>query len=203
MRGGELRIFLCQCLEALRSLLLPGSLPESAPPVVPLFLMSAWSPCLRLPVSVPESAPPVVPCFSSLPGPHASPYQCPCLSQHPMCPSFPGFQPPAGLSSPHLFSLSSSAGSAISGSLESPIKRVGRAVLSCSVVSDSVTPWTVWSPPGSSVLGDSPGKNTGVSSLSLLQGIFLTQGSNPGLLHCRQILYHMSHQGSPQINTNV
>ena len=91
MRGGELRIFLCQCLEALRSLLLPGSLPESAPPVVPLFLMSAWSPCLRLPVSVPESAPPVVPCFSSLPGPHASPYQCPCLSQHPMCPSFPGF----------------------------------------------------------------------------------------------------------------
>ena len=32
---------------------------------------------------------------------------------------------------------------------------------------------------------------------SLLQGIFLTQGSNPGLLHCRQILYHLSHQGSP------
>ena len=32
---------------------------------------------------------------------------------------------------------------------------------------------------------------------SLLQGIFLTQGWNPGLLHCRQILYHLSHQGSP------
>ena len=32
---------------------------------------------------------------------------------------------------------------------------------------------------------------------ALLQGIFLTRGSNPGLPHCRQILYHMSHQGSP------
>ena len=43
-----------------------------------------------------------------------------------------------------------------------------------------------------------PGKpqNTGVDSLSLLQGIFLTQGSNLGLLHYRQILYHLSHQGS-------
>ena len=40
---------------------------------------------------------------------------------------------------------------------------------------------------------DSPGKNTGVGSHSLLQGIFLTWGSNPGLLHCRQILYHLSH----------
>ena len=42
-----------------------------------------------------------------------------------------------------------------------------------------------------------PGQNTGVDSLSLLQGIFLTQGSNPGLLHCRRILNHLSHQGSP------
>ena len=40
----------------------------------------------------------------------------------------------------------------------------------------------------------SPGKDTGVSCLSLLQGIFLTRGSNLGLLHCRQILYHLSHQ---------
>ena len=51
--------------------------------------------------------------------------------------------------------------------------------------------------PGSSVLGDSPGKNTGVGCHALLQGIFPTQGSNPGLLHCRQILYHLSHQGNP------
>ena len=43
---------------------------------------------------------------------------------------------------------------------------------------------------------DSPGKNTGVGGNFLLQGIFLTQGSNPGLLHCRQILYHLSQQGS-------
>ena len=40
-------------------------------------------------------------------------------------------------------------------------------------------------------------KNTGVGSLSLLQGIFLTQESNPGLLNCRWILYQLSYQGSP------
>ena len=41
---------------------------------------------------------------------------------------------------------------------------------------------------------NSPGKNTAVGSYSLLQGIFLTQGLNPHLLHCRQILYSLSHQ---------
>ena len=45
------------------------------------------------------------------------------------------------------------------------------------------------SPPGSSVHGDSPDKNTRVGCHALLQGIFPTQGSNPGLLHCRQIVY--------------
>ena len=45
----------------------------------------------------------------------------------------------------------------------------------------------------------SPGQNTGVGNLSLLQGIFPTQGLNPGLLHCRQILYRLSHKGSPRI----
>ena len=61
----------------------------------------------------------------------------------------------------------------------------------CSVVSDSVTPWTVacrllhpW---------DSLGKNTGVGCHFLLQGVFPTQGSNLGLLHCKQILHHLSH----------
>ena len=44
---------------------------------------------------------------------------------------------------------------------------------------------------------DFPGKNTGVGCHCLLQGIFLTQGSNPGSLHCRQILYCLSYQGSP------
>ena len=46
---------------------------------------------------------------------------------------------------------------------------------------------------------ESPGQNTGVGSLSLLQGIFPTQGSSPGLPHCRQILYQLSHKGSPRI----
>ena len=41
-------------------------------------------------------------------------------------------------------------------------------------------------------------KNTGVGSLSLLQGIFLTQESNQGPLHCRQILYQLSYEGSPK-----
>ena len=65
---------------------------------------------------------------------------------------------------------------------------------------------TLWdlmdcSPPGSSVCGDSPGKNTGVGCHALLQGIFPTQGSNPGLPHCMWILYHLSHQGSSLILT--
>ena len=51
-------------------------------------------------------------------------------------------------------------------------------------------------PPGFSVHGNSQGKNTGVGSHSLLQGIFLTQELNLGLPHCRQILYHLSHQFS-------
>ena len=45
---------------------------------------------------------------------------------------------------------------------------------------------------------DFPGKSTGVGRHFLLQGIFPTQGSNPGLPHCRQMLYRLSHQGSPQ-----
>ena len=61
------------------------------------------------------------------------------------------------------------------------------------------------SPPGSSVCGDSPGKNTGVSCQALLQGSFPTQGSNPSLPHCRQILHHLSHQGNPtsQVNKKI
>ena len=53
------------------------------------------------------------------------------------------------------------------------------------------------SPPGSSVHGDSPGKNTEMRSYFLLQVIFPTQGSNSGLPHYRWILYQLSHQGSP------
>ena len=53
--------------------------------------------------------------------------------------------------------------------------------------------------PGSSVHEDSPSKNTGVGCSALLQGIFPTQGSNPGLLHCRWVLYWLRHQGNPRI----
>ena len=54
-------------------------------------------------------------------------------------------------------------------------------------VTPSTSPWNSW------------GWNTGVRSLSLLQGIFPTHGSNPGLSHCRWILYQLSHKGSPKI----
>ena len=66
-----------------------------------------------------------------------------------------------------------------------------------SVMSDSLPPYVLYRP------WNSPGQNTGVSSLSLLQGIFPTQGSNPGLLHCRQILYQLSHKRSPNIYCTV
>ena len=67
-------------------------------------------------------------------------------------------------------------------------------IVTGSVMSNSGTPGTVacwlfcpW---------DSPGQNTGVGSHSLLRGIFRTQRLKRGLLHCRQILYHLNHQGS-------
>ena len=63
---------------------------------------------------------------------------------------------------------------------------------SCSVLSDSLRPHGLYSP------WNSPGQNTGVGSLSLLQGIFPTQRWNPGLPHCRRILDQLSHQGSPR-----
>ena len=60
-----------------------------------------------------------------------------------------------------------------------------------------------YSPPGSSVHGDSPGKNAGVGCHALLQRIFPTQGLNPGLPHCRQILYCLSHERSPYRCPNI
>ena len=58
-------------------------------------------------------------------------------------------------------------------------------------MSDSLWPYGLYSP------WNSPSQNTGMGSLSLLQGIFPTQGLNPGLLHCRRILHQLSHKGSP------
>ena len=62
-----------------------------------------------------------------------------------------------------------------------------------SVVSNTLQPHGLYSP------WNSPGQNTRVGSLSFLQGIFPTQGSNPGLPHCRQILNQLSHKGSQRI----
>ena len=62
-----------------------------------------------------------------------------------------------------------------------------------SIVSDSLQPHGLYSP------WKSPGQNTGVGTCSLLQGIFPTQGLNPGLPHCRRILYQLNHQVIPRI----
>ena len=66
-----------------------------------------------------------------------------------------------------------------------------------SVVSDSATHWTVDSSVRLLCPWNSPGKNTGVGCHSFLQEIFPTQGLSQGLLHYRQLLYQLSHQGSP------
>ena len=62
-----------------------------------------------------------------------------------------------------------------------------------SIMSNSLGPSGLYSP------WNSPGQNIRVGSLLFLQGIFPTQGLNPGFLHCRQILYQMSHKRSPRI----
>ena len=61
-----------------------------------------------------------------------------------------------------------------------------------SIVSDSLRPHGLYSPQ------NSLGQNTGVGSLSLLQGILPAQGLNPGLPHYRQILYQLNHKGNPR-----
>ena len=66
-----------------------------------------------------------------------------------------------------------------------------------SVMSDSLQFHGLYSP------WNSPAQNTGVGSLSLLQRIFPTQGSNPGLPHCRRIFYQLSHKGSPVLNRTL
>ena len=63
-----------------------------------------------------------------------------------------------------------------------------------SVVSDSLQPHRLYSP------WNSPGQNTGVGSHALLQRIFLTQGSKPGIPHCRRILYHLVHRNLSQLD---
>ena len=75
-------------------------------------------------------------------------------------------------------------------------------LFSCSILFDSLRPHGLqhtrllcpW---------NSPGKNTGVGCHSLSQRIFPTEGSNPGLLHCRQILYLLSHQRTPNLTVSL
>ena len=71
-------------------------------------------------------------------------------------------------------------------------QKVSLFSVSFSVVSNSLRPHGLY-PARLLWSWNSPGKNTGVGIHSLLQGIFLTQGSKLGILHCRQILYHLSH----------
>ena len=71
--------------------------------------------------------------------------------------------------------------------------QLGSESESHSIISNSLRPHGLYSP------WNSPGQNTGVVSLSLLQGIFSTQGSNPGLAHCRRVLYQLNHKGSPRV----
>ena len=66
-----------------------------------------------------------------------------------------------------------------------------------------VTPWTTYSPPGSSVRGIPQARILEWVAMPSSRGIFLTQGSNPGLPHWRQILYSLSHGGSPRILKGV
>ena len=77
---------------------------------------------------------------------------------------------------------------------DSPGKNTG---VGCHALLQGNLPWSPALQMGS-LLSEPPGKpsNPGVGSLSLLQGIFLTQELNQGLLHCRQILYQLSYQGS-------
>ena len=74
----------------------------------------------------------------------------------------------------------------------------GSATYGCSSCESHSVMFTLWDPRDYPVQY-SPGQNTGIGSCCLLQGIFPAQGSNPGLPHCRRILYHLSHQGGPRI----
>ena len=69
----------------------------------------------------------------------------------------------------------------------------------CEHESRSVKCWTLCDPMDYILSWNSSGQNNGVGSLPLLQGIFPTQGLKPGLHHCRQILYQLSHKRSPRI----
>ena len=84
----------------------------------------------------------------------------------------------------------------------SPSKPFCYAMLSRSIVSDSLQPHGLY-PTRLLCPWEFSRQNTGVGCHALLQGIFPTQGSNPGLPHCRQILYHLSHQGNLSVQFSL
>ena len=123
---------------------------------------------------------------------NGNPLQCSCLENPRDGGAWWAAVSGAAQSRTRLKQLSSSSSSSSSGVRT-------RKVCACLVAQSCLTlcdPMDC-SPPGFSVQVDSPGKNTGVDCHALLQGIFPSQGSNPGLPHSRRILYHLSHQGSP------
>ena len=105
------------------------------------------------------------------------------------CPP-PGYLPDPGI---ELTSLTSPAGRFFTTSATHEV--LSSVQFSRSVMSNSLRPRGLY-PTRLHCPQNSPGKNTGVGCYEFLQGIFLIQGSNLGLPHCRQILYHLSHQGS-------
>ena len=152
----------------------------------PLCLLSVGRPCRPL-ASVSPSLNRgldwlAVPLVQVVGGPFLSPW----ASGKP-CPSLPSSAPRTCPVGAPIFSASP----------RPRVRNVG-AVRSRSVMSDSLQPCGLW-PARLLCPWDSPGKSTGVGCPALLQGIFPTQGSNQGLLYRRQILYCLSHQGSPRI----
>ena len=82
---------------------------------------------------------------------------------------------------------------------KNPFSNLGLVAQSCLTLCDPMD----YTLPGSSVHRNSPGKNTGVDCHALLQGIFPTQGPNPGLLHCWQILLPSKPPGKPKMKNNM
>ena len=86
-----------------------------------------------------------------------------------------------------MWALGSITTNKASGGNGIPVKSESRPIVSDSLQPHGLYIYSPW---------NSPGQNTGVGSCSFLQGLYPTQGSNPGLPHCRQILYQLSHQVS-------
>ena len=139
-----------------------------------------------------SSAPSTTPVFSLRGGPSEGSSICPSLcSRSRLWPQhFRSYTHPGILSGPPGCIFSDVNLSNLSKTQNRPCLKWSE---SHSVVSDSLQPHGLYSS------WNSPGQNTGVGSLSLLQEIFPTQGSNSGLLHCRWILYQLSHKGRGRI----